>query len=82
MVPGLPLCSLYCNTVLANLNARAYLGGRETTNINDLDLFANSSSQVSETAKTAEQSGVAKLVSAIKQVGFHSSNWYRYHRLI
>ncbi|KAN0088237.1 hypothetical protein V8E55_005294 [Tylopilus felleus] len=36
---GIPICSIYCNTVLANLNARAYLRGDSTTNNIDLDLF-------------------------------------------
>ena len=79
MVSGLPLCPLYCNTLLANLNARAYLGGGETSNVISMDLFASSRSQASKTTKTAEQ---PKLVSSAKQVGFHSSNWYRYHGLI
>lgn len=43
-VPGMPLCAVCCNTVLANLNARAYLGGGGTANMVDIDLFANSGS--------------------------------------
>ena len=71
-MPGLPLCSLYFNTLLANLNARTYIGGGETGNMIELP----------ERAKTAEQRGVVKLVDSAQQVGFHSSNWYMDHELI
>ena len=33
-----PLCSVYCNTLLANLNARAYIRGETTTYNVDADL--------------------------------------------
>jgi len=47
-----PLCSVYCNTLLANLNARAYIRGETTTTHNvDVDLFPNVTSQVSDGTK-------------------------------
>ena len=46
-----PLCSVYCNTLLANLNGRAYIrGGTTTTNI-DADLFTNVTSGASNSIK-------------------------------
>ena len=44
IVPGVPICGVYCNTLLANLNARVYLGGN-TTQIVDMDLFTSSNPQ-------------------------------------
>ncbi|KAG6372768.1 hypothetical protein JVT61DRAFT_7166 [Boletus reticuloceps] len=41
----IPLCAVYCNTLLANLNARAYVMGTETTFNVDLDLFSGPSSR-------------------------------------
>jgi len=38
VVFGIPLSSLYCNTLLANLNARAYIRGETTTHNPDTDL--------------------------------------------
>ncbi|KAN0088260.1 hypothetical protein V8E55_005317 [Tylopilus felleus] len=40
-----PLCSVYCNTLLANLNARAYIRGETATPNVDVDLFASATSQ-------------------------------------
>ncbi|KAF8448817.1 hypothetical protein L210DRAFT_2628303 [Boletus edulis BED1] len=34
-----PICSIYCNTLLANLNGRMYIRGEATTHNVDLDLF-------------------------------------------
>ncbi|KAF8435795.1 hypothetical protein L210DRAFT_3762595 [Boletus edulis BED1] len=34
-LPAIPLCSLYCNTLLANLNARAYVRDGEATPVFD-----------------------------------------------
>ena len=44
MVFSSPLCSVYCNTLLANLNGRAYIRGESTTHNADVDLFANTTS--------------------------------------
>ena len=41
---GFPLCSVYCNTLLANLNARTYIRGETTTHHTDVDLFTTSTS--------------------------------------
>ena len=60
----MPLCSLYCNTLLANLNARAYIGGGETRNIVDMDFFTSYNSRL-ENTQTDQQnntSGEATLV--------------------
>ncbi|KAN0088240.1 hypothetical protein V8E55_005297 [Tylopilus felleus] len=46
-----PLGSIYYNTVLGNLNARAYLRGDDTTNNVDLDLFRHSTSRVANTTQ-------------------------------
>lgn len=70
MVAGLPLCSLYCNTLLANLNARAYILGGEPDVI-DMDSAANVGSQAPENTNAAEQPGVTQLVFSARQVGLH-----------
>ncbi|KAF8546536.1 hypothetical protein OG21DRAFT_1107881 [Imleria badia] len=46
-----PLCSVYCNTLLANLNGRAYIRGETTTHNVDVDIFTNVTSQVPDSAK-------------------------------
>jgi hypothetical protein len=46
-----PLCSVYCNTLLANLNGRAYIRGETTTHNVDADIFTNVTSQVPDSAK-------------------------------
>ena len=51
IMPGFPLGSLYCNTLLANLNVRMYVGGGETTNIVDVDPYRGCSFQL-EITKT------------------------------
>ena len=51
IAPAYAVGSLYCNTILANLNARAYLGGGETTNIVDVDLFTVTSFENTKTDK-------------------------------
>ena len=48
---GAQLGSLYCNTVLANLNVRAYVGGEETTNVVDVAPYRGCSFQL-EITKT------------------------------
>ncbi|KAG6378134.1 hypothetical protein JVT61DRAFT_13822 [Boletus reticuloceps] len=52
---GIPLCSVYCNTLLANLNVRVYC--RDKMMEHSVDL------QASEDCKTEKQSGeVTELV--------------------
>ena len=65
VLPAYAVGSLYCNTILANLNARAYLWGGETTDVADVDLFTVTSQF--ENTKTDRQpvnttSGEATLV--------------------
>ncbi|KAG9313210.1 hypothetical protein JVU11DRAFT_6669 [Chiua virens] len=56
-VPYLPLCSLYCNTLLANLNVREYIKGATATHNAGRAVFARSNSQTSESTKTGTPSG-------------------------
>ncbi|KAG6381791.1 hypothetical protein JVT61DRAFT_399 [Boletus reticuloceps] len=63
----IPLCSVYCNTLLANLNARAYvLGAGETQNV-DLDLLVGHSSWVSGGSEGDKQGGRAGITFAANQ---------------
>jgi len=62
VVFAIPLSSLYCNTVLANLNARVYIRGETTTHYPDGDLMMMSSPLSSDTK--AEQSRETKLTSS------------------
>ncbi|KAG9313206.1 hypothetical protein JVU11DRAFT_6665 [Chiua virens] len=66
-LPYIPLCSVYCNTLLANLNARAYIAGRETTQVIDMDLFSISVSQASESTAVVEQHEVLRFASSAKE---------------
>lgn len=45
LVFGFPLCSIYCNTLLANLNARAYIQGETATVHTDAGLHTSSISR-------------------------------------
>ncbi|KAI9454600.1 hypothetical protein HD554DRAFT_2150087 [Boletus coccyginus] len=45
VVFGFPLCSIYCNTLLANLNARAYIRGETATLHTDAGLHTSSTSR-------------------------------------
>lgn len=63
----IPICSVYCNTLLANLNARAYIRGEETVHDVDVDFksFSSSSWRVAniswrQAAQTG-QSGVFRM---------------------
>jgi hypothetical protein len=38
VVFAIPLCSVYCNTLLANLNARGYIRGEMTTHNDDFQM--------------------------------------------
>ncbi|KAH0836829.1 hypothetical protein J3R83DRAFT_8605, partial [Lanmaoa asiatica] len=64
---GIPLCSVYCNTLLANLNARAYIRGEATTPNVGVDPFTSPALQVSRT-KAGKQRGEAKIRSSGHQV--------------
>ncbi|KAG8221098.1 hypothetical protein J3R82DRAFT_2619, partial [Butyriboletus roseoflavus] len=52
VVFGIPAASIYCNTFLANLNARSYIRGEALPHDDDVDLFASSASPLSDTIKT------------------------------
>lgn len=69
---GVPLCTVYCNTVLANLNARAYVRG-ETSHVIGTDLSTSSSSGVSDNTGTDNQPGEMKLVCFVPEVGHYGS---------
>ena len=58
-----PLCPVYCNTLLANLNARVYIGSHGET----MDCFTSPSLPVSDTTKPSKQHGS---VSYPQEVGF------------
>ena len=61
---GAQLGSLYCNTVLANLNVRAYVGGEETTNVVDVAPYRGCSFQL-EITKTDRQHTSGEAMSDI-----------------
>ncbi|KAF8133371.1 hypothetical protein EV363DRAFT_1259064 [Boletus edulis] len=63
-VTMIPLCAVYCNTLLANLNARAYVMGTETTYNVDVDLFSGPSSRSPDTPQGDEQHGKTEIVFA------------------
>ncbi|KAN0088217.1 hypothetical protein V8E55_005274 [Tylopilus felleus] len=64
---AIPVCPIYCNTLLANLNARAYLRGEETAHDADMDLFSGSGLRVVNTSKGVKQRGQANSVSSAHQ---------------
>ena len=74
IVFAFPICSVYCNTLLANLNARAYLRSQETICNIGTDLFTSSSSRVAEGTHNDEQHGPAMLVPSAHQVCFNKTN--------
>lgn len=67
---GVPLCAVYSNTLLANLNAELYVRGETATHNVDADLFNSSSSPASDSARTEKLHGVALVVPSAYQVGF------------
>ncbi|KAH0836833.1 hypothetical protein J3R83DRAFT_8610 [Lanmaoa asiatica] len=77
---GIPLCSVYCNTLLANLNARAYIRGEATTPNVGVDPFTSPALQVSST-KTDKQCGEAKIRPSGHQVGFRGPSWFSFQGL-
>ena len=62
MVFAIPLSSLYCNTLLANLNARAYIRGEVVV------------SPVSDDTKADQQSGEVQFISPAHHVSFSRSD--------
>ena len=66
VVFAIPLGSLYCNMVLANLNARLYIRGDATTHNTDGDLMMMSSPVSSGTK--VDQSRETKLASSTQLV--------------
>ncbi|KAF8448800.1 hypothetical protein L210DRAFT_3500458 [Boletus edulis BED1] len=64
----IPLCSVYCNTLLANLNARAYVLGAGTTHNVDLDLFLGHASWVSGGTEGDKQGVEAGITFAANQM--------------
>src|SRR6266702_3064642 len=78
---AMPVTSIYCNTLLANLNARAYVRGAVLPHNVDTDLFTSSSALESDTTKTAKQGGQAKIVLSAPQVGFHRPSRFNYDGL-
>ncbi|KAI9568509.1 hypothetical protein HD554DRAFT_2098636 [Boletus coccyginus] len=63
VVFGYPLCSVYCNTLLANLNARAYIRGETTTLNTDADLFTSSTQRVPDSNRDDKHCGGARMIS-------------------
>ena len=78
----MPIPSLYCNTLLANLNVRSYLRGEALPHNVDMDLFANTSgsTRLSESVKADRLHENVGMVPS--QVGFHSPSWFCCHVLI
>lgn len=67
-VPATPLCAAYCNTVLANLNARVYIAREEAPQTVDMDLFPNSSVPVSDNTRTDQWQGDTHVGSRLQEV--------------
>ena len=77
---SIPHCSVYCNVILANLNARMYFWGESMlgTCVDsiafNLDFHAaSSSSRPVVTDSTNKQFPEPCLASSLNQVGFHAS---------
>ena len=79
---GIPTASIYCNTLLANLNARSYIRGEALPHNVDVDLFANTSSstRLSESVGMDGRHGNVDIVPS--QVGSQSPSWFCCHWLI
>jgi hypothetical protein len=60
---GFPLCSVYCNTLLANLNARTYIRGDTTAYNTEADLFTSSTSRASDGTKGGKHRSEPRVVS-------------------
>ena len=72
MVFGLPLCSVYCNTLLANLNARSYIRGETTTLNTDADLCTSSTSRPFD-GTGGDKHRASRVVSLRRSGGFSQS---------
>ncbi|KAN0088272.1 hypothetical protein V8E55_005329 [Tylopilus felleus] len=67
----IPLCPLYCNTLLANLNVRAYVRGEPTAHDAGGDLFTSATSPMSNIPKIDKHHGLeeSNMVSPTHQQG-------------
>jgi len=57
------LCPVYCNTLLANLNARAYIRGEAMAYNADMDLFASTTSQAFDSTGDDKHRGGQRVVN-------------------
>jgi hypothetical protein len=73
VVFAIPLSSLYCNTLLANLNVRVYIRGEATTHYPGGDLVMMSLQLSGDTM--AEQSRQTKLISSTHLVSVYDPSW-------
>ncbi|KAN0082511.1 hypothetical protein V8E55_008306 [Tylopilus felleus] len=66
-----PLCPVYCNTLLANLNVRAYVRGEATAHDAGGDLFTSATSPMSNIPEIDRHRGLeeSNLVSSTHQQG-------------
>ena len=70
-VPYLPLCSVSCNTLLANLNARGYIGGEAImTRQVSADVITNASAAEGDDNKTNTQCEEPSLEFSPQEVRF------------
>ena len=69
---GIPLYSVYCNTLLTNLNVRSYARGDTVMHGVDTDLFGRSRLPVSDSTKSDKQHGEEQVVPFGHMVSFHS----------
>ncbi|KAN0088218.1 hypothetical protein V8E55_005275 [Tylopilus felleus] len=70
-----PICSVYCNTLLANLNGRAYLRGEETV---QMDMFKTSSLRVPNSTSNDQQHGQVMLISSAPQGAWKTTEVVRF----
>jgi hypothetical protein len=76
VVFGIPLSSLYCNTLLANLNARAYIRGETTTHNPDTDLVIMGLPGSGEIkAEDQSKETETKPISSTRLVSVHDPSW-------
>ncbi|KAG9315406.1 hypothetical protein JVU11DRAFT_4556 [Chiua virens] len=66
-LPYLPLCSVYCNTLLANLNVRAYIKGSGATHYIEMDLFSTTLPRAYESMEADEQQEASLSVPSAKE---------------
>lgn len=71
MVFGIPLSSVYCNTLLANLNARTYIRGTPNGGAD----VAMMSLPVSDVIKEQSEETKPEFVSSTHEVSAHDRGW-------